>query len=141
MLWTRDGVGEVQAQLDLYLEKLPVRADAVVVTGSRARGTHMRDSDIDLVVVSEELAGLNRGQRIELLLEPYRDLPPLEPAGYTPEEVLHADGLYLWDALADGRPRLDSGLWQQAREAFLARIAAGELERTERGWRQPRGAS
>ncbi len=135
MLRTRDGVGEVEAQLRDYLSRLPVKALAVVVVGSRARGTHMRDSDIDLVVVSDEFEGLARGQRIERLLEPYRNLPPLEPMGFTSHEVLHADGLYLWDALADGRPLQDEGVWQEARQRFQQRLEGHELERTARGWR------
>lgn len=135
MLRTRDGVGEVQAQLRDYLSRLPVQALAVVVVGSRARGTNMRDSDIDLVVVSDEFECLTLGERIERLLEPYRNLPPLEPMGFTSQEVLHADGLYLWDALADGRPLQDAGVWQEARQRFQQRLDERELERTPRGWR------
>ncbi len=135
MLRTRDGVGEVEAQLRDYLSRLPVKALAVVVVGSRARGTHMRDSDIDLVVVSDELEGLTRGERIERLLEPYRNLPPLEPMGFTPQEVLNADDLYLWDALADGRVLSDTGIWCDARHKLLQRLERHELERTPRGWR------
>lgn len=136
MLPTRDGLEPIQAQLNRYLQALPVRARAVVLVGSRARGTHYRDSDIDLVVVSESFRGMPRGDRIQVLLEAYYDSPALEPMGFTEEEIVEADDLYLWDALADGRPLMDDGTWKNARERFLERVRAGELTRTPTGWRE-----
>lgn len=41
----------------------------------------------------------------------------------------------LWDALADGRPLQDAGVWQEARQRFQQRLEGRELERTPRGWR------
>lgn len=145
MLQQRDGVGEVQAQIGEYLQLLEGRlaVESVVVTGSRAKNRHMRKSDVDLVVVSSHLAGMRRSDRIDLLLEDWyhtslarhSNPPPLEALGFTPDEVMHANSLYLWDALADGHVILDSGPWATAREAFLQRCQQGDLSRTERGWR------
>lgn len=145
MLHTRDGVREVEAQLTGYLEKLSRRisVEAAVVTGSRARNTHFRTSDIDLVVLSDDFHGVSRLDRIGVLLEDWYDSPALEPMGFTADEALHADGLYLWDALADGRALIDNGGWARAQEGFKERWRGGELERTERGWkihRSPRPA-
>lgn len=114
--------------------KARLRLEAVIVVGSRARNDHWRDSDIDAVVVSPDFRGMRRGARIECLLQPWLDTPALEPLGYTPEEVLNdPDSLYLWEALADGRPLLDAGIWSQAVKRLGERIGRGELLRRGQG--------
>lgn len=137
MLRTRDGLREVETRLRAWLTRLPVPARAVVLVGSRARGTHWRGSDIDVVVVAESFEGMPRALRIDSLLEPWFDELALEPMGFTPSETLDADGLYLWDALADGRVLQDDGIWAEARARVEARIRRGELLRTPGGWRAP----
>lgn len=138
MLPARDGLREIETRLRAWLTRLRVPARAVVLVGSRARGTHWRGSDIDVVVVSEAFNGMPRALRIETLLEPWFDELALEPMGFTPTETLHADSLYLWDALADGRVLQDDGIWAEARARLEARIQRGELLRTPGGWREPR---
>jgi hypothetical protein len=108
---------------------------SVVVVGSRARGQHYSDSDIDLVVVSREFAQLSRPQRIDLLLGPWSGQYALEPFGFTPDEVMDPRSLHLWDALADGRVLVDDeGAWERAREAFRAPWDGGEFKRRQHGW-------
>lgn len=136
MLRARDGLREVEDRLRDYLSRLSVAARAVVLVGSRARGTHWRRSDIDLVVVSPDFEGMPRALRIDALLEPWADELALEPMGFTPAEIVAADGLYLWDALADGRVLSDDGTWAEARRRLESRLARGELVRTETGWRE-----
>ncbi|MEW6283565.1 MAG: nucleotidyltransferase domain-containing protein [Candidatus Eremiobacterota bacterium] len=140
MLRARDGIREVEAQLTRYLAGLRRRLDcrAVVVAGSRARGGHCTDSDIDLVVVSEAFRGMAPAERTGLLLQDWYDIPTLQPQGYTPEEVLAPRGLFLWDALCDARALEDDGIWAQGRRRFEARIRSGELTRTPGGWRVKR---
>ncbi|MBI3924363.1 MAG: nucleotidyltransferase domain-containing protein [Armatimonadetes bacterium] len=135
MLPPRDGIRDVQAQLDRYLEALPFPVEAAVVVGSRARGSHWRGSDLDLVLVSETFSAMPRYRRIERLLEPWKGPPALEPLGFTAYELGRPDSLYLWEALADGRTILDQGVWRDARQRFQERIDRGEIERTSRGWR------
>lgn len=137
MLRTRDGLRQVETRLRDWLTRLRLPARAVVLVGSRARGTHWRGSDIDVVVVAESFEGMPRALRIDSLLEPWFDELALEPMGFTPSETLDADGLYLWDALADGRVLQDDGIWAEARARVEARIRRGELLRTPGGWRAP----
>jgi hypothetical protein len=108
----------------------------MVVVGSRARNDHWRDSDIDLIVVSPQFAEMSRAQRIDLLLSSWNGKYALEPHGYTPVEMLHADTLFLWEALADGRAIHDDGIFAEARERFEHRLQARELQRTAHGWRE-----
>ncbi|MBI3927243.1 MAG: nucleotidyltransferase domain-containing protein [Armatimonadetes bacterium] len=137
MLPARDGVREVQAQLSRYLGKLRERIplEAVAVAGSRARGGHCTDSDIDLVAVSPSFEGMTAAERTELLLQDWYDIPTLQPQGFTPSEVLDPRSMFLWDALHEGQVLLDSHVWESGRRELSGRIARGELTRTPGGWR------
>lgn len=138
MLPERDGVREVESQLKGYMAKLERRIliQALVVFGSRARNDHWKDSDVDLVIVSPAFQGMTRRDRIGLLLEDWMQSPALEPLGYTAEEIEVPDHLVLLDALYQGRPIRDDGVWARARGHLLRQIEEGEWTPTERGWRQ-----
>lgn len=136
MLRPRDGVGEVRPLLETYLAglawRIPLRAAAVF--GSRARGDHRRGSDIDLVVVSDAFGSLRWDERIGRLLEDWRERPALEAVGYTSEELLRLDHLLLVDAVYDGRPLRDDGIWESARQRLLSHMQRGRLIRRPGGW-------
>lgn len=136
MLRPRDGVGEVRPLLEAYLESLASRLPfrAAVVFGSRARGDHRRGSDIDLVVVSDAFRALRWDERIGLLLEDWRERPALEPVGYLPEELLRLDHLLVVDAVHDGRPLRDDGIWESARRHLSLEMQEGRLLRRLGGW-------
>jgi hypothetical protein len=46
-----------------------IRVLEVYVVGSRARGDYRDDSDIDLVIISNDVEGLNQLRRRELLID------------------------------------------------------------------------
>lgn len=134
----RDGIRPVQSELEAYSRGLSSRIGlrSVVVFGSRARGDHWENSDIDLLVVSDDFHGLSSGQRIDLLLESWPGIPALEPFGVTPEECMGPGWLLLWDALHQGRVLEDDGTFRYARERLLQRIEEGALVPTSGGWRE-----
>ena len=133
----RDGIRPVQSALEVYVQGLRSRLNvqSVVVFGSRARGDHWEDSDIDLLVLSADFEGLPSSQRIDVLLESWSGIPALEPFGLTPAECEGPGWLLLWDALAQGRVLEDDGSFQRAREKFLERVRSGDLTPTADGWR------
>ncbi len=134
----RDGIRPIQPDLEAYCSGLRSRLNlrSVAVFGSRARGDHWENSDIDLLVISEDFQGLNSGQRIDLLLESWPGIPALEPFGVTPAECEGAGWLLLWDALYQGRILVDDGTFSRAREKLVERIRAGDLTPTADGWRE-----
>ncbi len=138
MLPPRDGIREVEPQLRRYLQALQRRlpVECLAVFGSRARGDHWADSDIDILVVSPAFQGLPRLHRIGLLLEDWRESPALEPLGYTPEELLKADHPILLEALSDGRALFDRGIWLQGQEQLAAVLASQAWERIPGGWKE-----
>ena len=74
------------------LAKLGVRPGKVVLYGSFARGDWHEWSDIDVVVVSPDFAGMEYGRRIEVTAEAiYRVYEPIEAVAMTPAEWERGD--------------------------------------------------
>ncbi|MEW5746215.1 MAG: nucleotidyltransferase domain-containing protein [Nitrospirota bacterium] len=82
---------EIKIILDRYaaeITKLGVTPQAILLYGSYARGNAREDSDIDVIVISEDFKGMNLRERLELLgLAAGRVFEPIEAIGYTSEEL------------------------------------------------------
>jgi len=66
-----------------------IGATAVLLIGSRARGTNDPDSDYDIVIVSEHFAGIDRFERqrgLKLLFYEVGGFAPMDLYCITPEE-------------------------------------------------------
>lgn len=80
------------------LEKIGIRPERVLLYGSYAKGTADLWSDIDLVVISSDLAGIDPLRRLEMLSLATGEVDaPIEALGYTPQEIAErgADSI-LW---------------------------------------------
>jgi len=86
------------------LIKLNIRPQKIIVFGSYAKGNPREDSDIDIVVISEDFRNLNLRERLEILgLAAGRVFEPIEALGYTPEESKEANPIsILNEVLASG---------------------------------------
>ncbi len=72
----------------LVLKRKNIRITKIILYGSYARGNAGPYSDIDLVVVSSDLARFSLLKRQELLSELTMNIDaPLEVLGYTPQEL------------------------------------------------------
>lgn len=70
------------------LKNLGINAERVVLYGSYAKGNPRQDSDIDLIVISDDFKNLDLRERLELLgLAAGRVFEPIEALGYTKKEV------------------------------------------------------
>ena len=64
-----------------------IRPQKVILYGSYANGTNREGSDIDLVVISEDFAGKDYWQRIDILTDAvYAVFAPVAAVAMTPEE-------------------------------------------------------
>ncbi|KKM12715.1 hypothetical protein SY88_02280 [Clostridiales bacterium PH28_bin88] len=79
---------EVIASYLNVLGQFGIRVQRALLFGSQAKGTASDDSDIDLLIISNDFAGLNLRERAEILgRAAARIMEPVEARGYTPEEI------------------------------------------------------
>ncbi len=74
--------------LEVHLRKIKAAftPEKIILFGSRARGDHLKDSDIDLLVVSKKFEGMPWRERIISVFGDWREKQMLEPICFTPEE-------------------------------------------------------
>lgn len=88
MVKTGQEIKEIIRKFGLTLEKLGVKPERILLYGSYAKGTPREDSDIDIIVISEDFKNKNLRERLELLgIAAGRVFEPIEALGYTPEEI------------------------------------------------------
>jgi predicted nucleotidyltransferase len=94
---------EIKEIIECYkeaLKKLGITPQKVFLYGSYAKGNPREDSDIDLIVISEDFRHMNLRERLETLgLAAGRVFEPIEAMGYTEEEVKDAKGTFLEEIL------------------------------------------
>ena len=72
----------------LALKSLGITVQKTILFGSFARGNARKDSDIDLIIVSEDFKKMNLRQRLEVLgIAAVRIMQPIEAKGYTFKEI------------------------------------------------------
>lgn len=83
------------------LESQGVHVETVILYGSQAQGTAREDSDVDLVVISPDLARFDFPERLGFLSRATLHVPaPLEVIGYTPDELKgKEDKSIFWDEI------------------------------------------
>ena len=82
------------------LHKLGITTARIVLFGSYRNGTPREDSDIDLLVISNDFARMNLRERLELLgVAAGRVFEPIAALGYTPEEIEEKEGTFIEEIL------------------------------------------
>ncbi len=98
-----DTIASVLERFKQQLIIMGVRPERLILFGSCARGHNEAWSDIDLVVISQDFAGKDLRERLELLgVAAARILEPIEAFGVTPEEWAHGEWAFLENAARDG---------------------------------------
>lgn len=86
------------------LKHLGINVKQVILYGSFAKGSQRADSDIDLLIVSDDFKKLNLRQRLEILgIAAARIREPVEAKGYSFSEIeAVSDGSFLREILETG---------------------------------------
>jgi predicted nucleotidyltransferase len=69
-----------------YIKSLPIKVDRAILFGSTARGDRLKDSDIDLIVISQDFEHMSLPQRFLILQKNWKYQMDLEAFGFTQEE-------------------------------------------------------
>lgn len=87
-----------------YLRSLPVKVKYAILFGSTAYGERLRDSDVDLIVVSEDFKGMPFEKRLMLLQKSWKHKVPLEVFAFTSDEIeiLRHKSIVVQEALEKG---------------------------------------
>lgn len=83
----------IKQPLTQFLRELSkqIKVDQMLIFGSYAKGTATGESDIDVVIVSEDFARLRADKRLHILDTAARDIEPvIIAAGFTNREVQRA---------------------------------------------------
>lgn len=84
------------------LEKRGIGVEKLVLYGSFARGTAREGSDIDVVVLSDDFAGMGYWERIDVLSDAIFDVfAPVEAVAMTRQEWERGDS-FVFDYAKDG---------------------------------------
>ncbi len=83
----KNSVTEIISHFKKILETKGIKKSKIILYGSYAKGTQREESDIDLVVISEDFRGKDFWERINLLSDSiYEVFAPIEATAFTPEE-------------------------------------------------------
>jgi predicted nucleotidyltransferase len=90
----KDAVLKIVADFGKALESEGIKLQKIILFGSHSTGTQREDSDIDLVVISEDFAGKDYWERIDILSNAiFAVFKPIEAVAMTPEEWDRGDSL------------------------------------------------
>lgn len=83
----KEAVLKIISAFGKALEAQKVKPQKIVLFGSYSKGTQREGSDIDLVVISEDFAGKDYWERIDILSTAiYTVFAPIEATAMTPQE-------------------------------------------------------
>ncbi len=83
----KNAVLKILGEFQSILDAKGIKPSKVILYGSYANENYTEASDIDVVIVSDDFAGMDYWQRIEVLTEAiYEIFEPIEAVAMTPEE-------------------------------------------------------
>src|SRR5713101_4970862 len=96
------------------------------LTGSWARRSYLEDSDVDLIIVSDDFEKMGLPDRLVYLQKSWKNKIPLEAFGYTTREFqrLRKQSTYVKDAVRHGVPLTSSSrrAWKSIKAVVGKRV-------------------
>lgn len=85
MVKVSSSIGHMLQEYIYDLEK-SIKVDKAILFGSRALGTELKNSDIDIIIISDDFENMNFLKRLEFLELSWKYSNPIEAFGYTGHE-------------------------------------------------------
>ncbi len=100
MVKTEREINTIIKNFNRELKNMNIIPEKIILYGSYKDGNPREDSDIDLIVISENFKEMNLRERLEILgLAAGKIFEPIEALGYTEEEVRNKKETYLEEIL------------------------------------------
>ena len=97
---------DIQRITKEYVRRLSrtITVKKAILTGSWAAGSYIEDSDVDLIIVSDDFSNMAMSERLNYLQKNWGNKIPLEAFGYTVDEFrkLRKRSTYVKDAVRTG---------------------------------------
>ncbi|MCS7098133.1 MAG: nucleotidyltransferase domain-containing protein [Candidatus Methanomethyliaceae archaeon] len=95
----------IEREIRRYLRSLPINVKFAILFGSSLSGERLRDSDIDLIIISEDFKGMPFERRMLILQKYWKHKILLEAFGFTEEEFerLKSKSLVVQEAMEKGK--------------------------------------
>ena len=138
---TNNGMDNIKG-IRAYCEKIKKRFNtrAIILFGSYARKDFYDDSDIDIIVISDELPEKIL-DRIYVLMKMNNSSIPIEPHGFTSKEfirMIRHISITALDAMFEGLVLYDDGFIGDAGEEYEKALRLYDMEKTDYGWKSRR---
>jgi predicted nucleotidyltransferase len=121
-----------------YIARLPIKVEQAILFGSTATGDRLSDSDIDLIVISDDFKDMPLPERFLILQKNWKEQTDLEAFGFTSQEYeqLRFKSIVVREADEKGirliKPPLQPG--EPVGEEEYKKIIA-ELDERRKNWR------
>ena len=100
MVKTEREINTIIKNFKQELKNMDIIPKKIILYGSYKDGNPREDSDIDLIVISENFKEMNLRERLEILgLAAGKIFEPIEALGYTEEEVRNKKETFLEEIL------------------------------------------
>lgn len=104
-----------------------------VLFGSRARGDYLKNSDYDILLVSDSFSGMNIFSRIRMMLDLWGGKEAIEPVCFTSSEfenILRTYNAIAWESLKDGVPLFGKEKFSKYQKVFQEAVRNRDIEIT-----------
>jgi len=93
----------IKALVRKYIKSLPLKVDRTILFGSTAKGDRLEDSDVDLIIISQDFQKMTLPQRFLVLQKNWKPHLDLEAFGFTQEfDQLKDKSIVLQEATENG---------------------------------------
>jgi hypothetical protein len=89
-------INQINHPLSQFVEKLPksIKVDQVIIFGSHLEGKATEESDIDVLVISNDFQRMDEDTRLDILYDAAKEIEPeIHPWGFTAQELKKASRL------------------------------------------------
>lgn len=107
-----------------------IKTNAIVLFGSTVKGQNLPQSDIDILIISEQFRNTKPEDRVKLILESWTLKRPPHPVCLTPQEAMQMTSKPLiWEICRTHKIIVDDGTFQKIKQKAKNYMETNRIER------------